>query len=63
MRVDTSTYEWNHGKMPRGYGQWVFSLGLHSEKIVCFSGKYGEAKKKAIQSARKLGLMYVTVEA
>ena len=33
MRIETTTYEWSHGKKPRGFGLWAFDLHLGGGKV------------------------------
>lgn len=57
MTVVTSKYERTHGKMPRGYGMWIFEAedGTWYEEL----GTYTEAKKTAIKKAKADGKQYL----
>lgn len=33
MRIETTTYEFSHGKKPRGMGQWAFDLHVNNGLI------------------------------
>ena len=58
IEVDTTQYEFSHGKKPRGEGLWIFSLvgrtvdGRRFEQYERFFGKYGDTKRQAITAAR-----------
>lgn len=45
---------------PRGSGNWHFRLGGSGGEEVSFSGKYSEAKKKAIKYAAEKGVPRIT---
>jgi len=50
MKFDflTSTYEFAHGKSPRGYGSWAFKIaGQSDSEGQFFSGTFSAAKKLA----------------
>jgi len=50
--VDTSKYEWAHGKKPRGNGFWWF--GNYEETWTFqFYGSYTDAKKAALNAAKE----------
>ena len=58
MNVDTTEYQFSHGKTPRGRGCWMFSAGRNgawTEIRVPGARTYGEAKAYAIREARALG--------
>lgn len=45
---------------PRGFGNWHFRLGGPGGEEVSFSGKYSDAKKKAIKHAAEKGVPRIT---
>jgi hypothetical protein len=59
VRVDTSTYEFSHGKKPRGFGSWAFSFDKkdvpHEEMLWVNQSTYGDALKKAKAEAKSRG--------
>ena len=60
--VRDSEYRFAHGKAPSGLGNWAFSYGKNgSLGTQFFSGKFSEAKKKAIKRAVEHGTTYVSV--
>ena len=64
IEVKTSEYEFSHGKKPKGTGHWAFWMGRDSadiSKAHWFTGKYGDAKKRAMAMARELGVGVITV--
>ena len=48
-QINTSKYQYNHGKAPRGYGYWAF-LDKSGDVVMWHTGTYSEAKKAAEQS-------------
>lgn len=64
-RVDTSTYEINIGRKPRGRGRWVFEVMQADGTLIMltFSGwqnlSYGEAKKHALTLAKTYGFIAI----
>jgi chitodextrinase len=58
---DTS-YQWAHGKKPRGEGSWAFDVkGSTAKKTVFFKGTYTAAKKQAIDMGKRLRTKYKSV--
>ena len=53
VNVATSEFVKAHGAEPRGTGTWAFDIGGQQ---VFFSGKYADAKKKAIAQAASQGI-------
>jgi len=53
ITVNTSSYEFAHGKKPRGYGSWVFEFAGGFAHI---QGTYAEAKQQAKAKAHRLGV-------
>jgi len=37
--VDTTEYEFSHGKKPRGYGRWAFLMACNKQDIIFITGK------------------------
>jgi len=62
-RVSVSTYQASHGRSPRGFGTWMFSLsnGAVSATFTVPSSTYGAAKKRAVMVARLRFMSLVTV--
>ncbi len=58
MTVNTSEYEFSHGRKPRGFGLWVFQVG---EEMVWLRGAYTATKKQAIRNAKDKGVDSITV--
>jgi len=64
-RVDTSTYEVNHGRKPRGRGRWMFEVMQADGTLIflAFSGwqalSYSEAKEAALTLAKTYGFIAV----
>lgn len=64
-RVDTSSYEINHGRKPRGRGRWMFEVMQPDGTLIflAFSGwqnlTYGEAKAYALTLAKTYGFIAV----
>jgi hypothetical protein len=69
MTINTSNYEFTHGRKPRGKGYWAFRFqkdmadGTADESVVFAPGdmKYAEAKRWAIQVAKANGVSRVAV--
>ncbi len=66
VTVNTKKYEWAHGKSPRGQGFWAFYIGPLEEgpeepTPAFIPGRYGEAKRKAVDFAKELGEDQITV--
>lgn len=65
-RVNTSTYEVNHGRKPRGRGRWVFEVMQADGTLIflAFSGwqnlTYGEAKQHALTLAKTYGFIAIS---
>ena len=60
VQVNTTEYEFSHGKKPRGFGQWVFFFG---NVMFTYNGTYGDAKKAAMKTAKEQGYTEVMVGA
>jgi hypothetical protein len=58
-------YQWTHGHKPKGFGGWGFDLhGSHFnlESVeFWFTGNFGDAKKAAVEAARRLGYYDITI--
>ena len=49
MRVETSEYQFSHGRKPRGFGLWFFELTTpKGKREFIYSGMYGKACEAAI---------------
>ena len=51
ITIFTAQFELSHGKPPRGYGSWAFAEEKHEgdfDKMFWFTGKWSEARKRAI---------------
>lgn len=63
IEVDVDEYVFEHGKNPRGEGTWIFDLcsvdGML--KRVYASGRYGDARRRAMSDAREFGGAVVRV--
>lgn len=57
--VNTSSYEFAHGKKPRGDGQWAFTIKCDTH---WFCGTYSEAKRKAIKKATELKAFQIDLQ-
>ncbi len=58
MTIETSQYQFAHGKTPRGTGRWAFDLRRHGQQSTVFAPgmmSLGEAKRWVLQEARRLG--------
>lgn len=53
LEVETTQYEFVHGKRPKGYGMWAFFFDGETDSLKAFwhTGKYSEAKAMAIRWA------------
>lgn len=56
-----SDYVWNHGKQPRGVGDWAFATNRHPkpENIFWHHGSLTEAKKAAAEHFKGESIIYV----
>jgi len=50
VEVNTTEYEFSHGKKPRGFGCWAFQIGRDPEPYWSH-GNYGQAVKDARKMA------------
>lgn len=64
MRVDTTEYEWAHGKKPRGPGLWWFYARREDGQAFqrSFNMSFGEARKAAVRWAKRLGAWSVELQ-
>jgi hypothetical protein len=60
IEVNTTQYQFSHGKSPRGYGQWAFFFDGESEPQ-WYNGKFSDAKKMAIAYAVTKGHSRIAV--
>jgi hypothetical protein len=61
--VDTTEYEFAHGKKPRGYGRWAFLMACNKMDVVFYTGKYRDCLKKAKAKAKASGYAGIAVGA
>ena len=65
IEVNTNRYQFSHGKMPRGRGNWCFYMSRSdndpNKQFWINDASYAEAKKQAIKKARELGVTIITV--
>lgn len=64
MRVQTTNFEFAHGRKPRGFASWGFGPEKFSdfEDIVFITGNFAEAKKQAQEAARQRGWKEIHVQ-
>lgn len=59
VEVDTSVYEYSHGRKPKGFGSWAFSFDKkdvsHDKMFWAHQMTYGDALKEAKKEAKKRG--------
>lgn len=58
VRVSTRNYEWAHGRKPRGYGFWCFTI---DGTDFFWTGTYTETKKLAVEMAVSLNVRNIEV--
>lgn len=67
VRVDTSMFQFAHGKMPRGRGSWAFEFVGHGPNATnemfwaASNTSFAEAKKAAVAAAADKGFWDVRV--
>ena len=72
VQFSTTLYQCAHGKAPRGFGSWAFSLGQDYDladelagdgqpRVLWFTGTYTAARKQAAAAARGRGFDRVLV--
>lgn len=64
VTVHTRTFETSHGRNPKGFGAWMFCVGDNPEDMstwVSFTGTFAKARAFAVQQARSVGAVTVTV--
>ena len=62
VEVNTSAYEFAHGRKPRGTGGWAFIQGGDGDaEVFWFFGSYTEAKRAAQKWAAQHGWYRVEV--
>lgn len=62
VTINTSNYQFMHGKMPRGRGNWAFYLG--SATVPWFApanSRYADARATAVRRAKRQMVNTVTV--
>ena len=64
VRVDTTKYQFSHGKQPRGYGNWMFHI-LTAKGVLPSAStgpmSYSDAKCEAMAKAKAEGAIVVEV--
>ena len=60
VSISTSSYEFSHGKKPKGCGTWAFLIG--KEQFWFNNMMYSEAKKQAVKQAKELNIFSIKVE-
>jgi hypothetical protein len=58
VTVNTTKFQFSHGKSPRGTGFWFFEA---SNQTFSFFGSFAEAKKEAVKWAKENGFNQVEV--
>lgn len=63
IEINTSEYEFSHGKKPRGTGQWGFFFDQDRDVSQCFwaNGSFADAKRMAIAWAVTKGHTVIRV--
>ena len=62
VRVETTEFQFAHGRMPRGRGRWMFAFG-RGEATFAAEGTFAEARAAAVREARRVGADTVRVGA
>jgi hypothetical protein len=64
MNIDRSLYQASHGKMPKGYGLWMFALGRGRLGVTTFSftGTFGDALAAAKRNAKSIDCDRIAVQ-
>lgn len=68
VRVNTSEFQFSHGREPKGRGCWAFSynrdpdFASNSGEVMWFTGTYAEARKQAIAQAAAEGKSLIFVQ-
>jgi hypothetical protein len=63
VTIDYSAYIFAHGHAPRGTGGWAFHMGSRSDLSNIYwapRGTFAEAKKAAVQEAKRLNQGHFT---
>jgi len=64
VSVSTEQYEFCHGGLPKGRGNWMFFYSVGAAmRTFRWSGLYSEAKREAVKSAGSQGSYSVKVGA
>jgi hypothetical protein len=63
IEVNTRTFEFSHGRRPRGHGGWAFgpTPDAQGDDIIWAHGLYSEAVRQAKAVARERGLDILVV--
>lgn len=59
MRVETTQYEWSHGKRPRGFGFWMIKVGEENKEYP--HSTFSQAVKEAKRLAKEKGLYSIEI--
>lgn len=58
IAILTAEFQISNGRLPRGYGNWMFEIG---GRTVNYVGTYSEALKRAKQYAKNINITVVKV--
>lgn len=61
IQIDTTEYEFAHGRKPRGTGTWAFFFDADKIPWWMPDATYAEAKKAAIKEGRRIGAFRIKV--
>lgn len=66
VHFDTTTFQFSHGKAPRGTGSWGFAPSrnrgdFHLDQVVFFQGTYAQCKAQARAHFAAAGVRHVVV--
>jgi len=57
VNINTNKYFASHNKLPKGFGDWAFFFSMSDYKdnknVEFIKGSFADAKKKAIEMAKK----------
>lgn len=62
MTINTTQYQFAHGKKPRGYGLWIFDLRVGGEtRQFSATGNYGDAVRKVKAQVAQSGISHMAL--
>lgn len=63
MEVNTRVFEANHGKLPRGWGNWAFAPthNTKSEDMIWVTETFQKARATAVKLAKERGFTQLVV--